>query len=120
VHVDGQYHSAGCNFGGFEIQEFWLNELELANAVSNIIDLWDLVGIQDSEEPLNELHWAWKVEVKAHLDDDLGLNISERFFVNILLFFVGQKIYHSGKAGRNRLLKFCGHQHRNCCKGGNL
>jgi hypothetical protein len=104
VHVDGQYHSAGCNFGGFEIQEFWLNELELANAVSNIIDLWDLVGIQDSEEPLNELHWAWEVEVETHFDKDLGLNICERFFVNILLFFVGQKIYHSCKTWRNRLL----------------
>lgn len=104
MHVNCKNHSAGSDFGGFEIQEFRLNELELANAISNIIDLWDLVDIQDSEEPLNELHWAWEVEVETHLDNDLGLNICERFFVDIHLFLVGQKIYHSRKAWRNRLL----------------
>ena len=71
MHIYRQNDGTSGNLRWFVVQELWVDELELAYAIGNIIDLWDLVGIEDPQEPLHELHGAWEVEVEAHLDDDL-------------------------------------------------
>lgn len=120
VDVYCQDHRASCNNRGLVVQKPCVVQLELANLESHIPYCLVCVIAEDPQEPLHRLDGAREVEVEAHLDKDLGLQLYERLFAHILFLLVGKKIYHPGKAGRNRLLELCRHQNANGGEGDHL
>lgn len=113
VHVNGQNDRAGCNLRWFVVQKLWLDQLVFANGIGYFKYLWDFICIQDSKVSLYELNWPWEVEIESQLDDDLSFKVCESFLVDILLFIVGQQVYHSCETWGNWLLQFCGQQNGN-------
>ena len=107
VHVDGQNSRASRNLGWFKVKELWVNQLKFANCEGYVIHMLYLVNIQDSQVSLQELQGSGKIEIEAKLDKNLSFKVCEGFFVDTLLFFLGQEMDHSGEAWRYWLLQLC-------------
>lgn len=115
-NVDRQKHRACSNLTRSVVEEYCFVQLELANLKSHVIDCSVEIIAKNSKVSLHCLNWSWEVEVESEHDKDLRLQIDQRLLGYCLLFVLCQKVDHSGKRWRNRLLKFCGHQNRDRCQ----
>jgi hypothetical protein len=77
---------------------------------SHIFDGFVFAEVQDAQESLHGLHGSREVEIKAHFDQDLRLQLDKGLLADILFLLAGQKIDHPGEGRRNGLLELSRHQ----------
>ena len=73
MYVESDDHRSSCNFRRSVIQEFGFVQLELADLLTELAHLFDIVLVQNPQVALNELDWTLKVKIKAESNKNIIL-----------------------------------------------
>lgn len=93
------------------IKKCGIVHLELTYLECHIVYRFVKIVVQNTQVAFHRLDWAWEIEIKSEVFQNVLLEVDKHFFVQRTFFLIVQKVNHTGETRAYWLLEFCRHQY---------